>query len=40
MEKMNKRRKNSKKEYACCDEETMTCEACDFEDSIKAKKNE
>ena len=31
---MNKGKKNNK-EYACCDEETQTCESCDFEDSIK-----
>jgi len=34
---MNKGKKNEKK-YACCDEEKMTCDACSFEESIKAEK--
>jgi hypothetical protein len=28
------------KEYACCSEETMTCDACKFEDSIKVEDKE
>jgi hypothetical protein len=37
---MNKGKKNDKKAYACCDEETKTCESCDFEDSIKVDEEE
>ncbi len=34
--KLNKEIKTKNaKQYACCDEETQTCESCDFEDSIK-----
>lgn len=37
--KLNKDIKNKNaKPYACCDEETMTCKSCDFEDSIEALK--
>jgi hypothetical protein len=28
------------KEYACCDEETKTCDACTFDESIKVEENE
>jgi len=31
---MNKGKKKEK-DYACCDEEKMTCEPCSFEESIK-----
>jgi len=34
---MNKGKKSEKKEYACCDESTMTCDACSFEESIKVE---
>lgn len=37
---MNKGKKTEKNKYACCDEETMTCKACDFEDSIKVDEEE
>jgi len=36
---MNKGKK-TKKEYACCDEEKKTCDACTFEDSIKVENEE
>ena len=32
------KKKKSQKEYACCDEEKMTCDECSFEESIKAEK--
>ncbi len=32
-----KKTKKRKKQYACCDEEKMTCESCSFEESIKIK---
>jgi len=36
---MMKKKKISKKEESiCCSEETLTCEPCDFEESIKAGK--
>ncbi len=31
---MNKGKKKEK-DYACCDRAKMTCETCNFEDSIK-----
>jgi hypothetical protein len=38
---MNKGKKKEK-DYACCDENTLTCDACSFEESIKvdAEENE
>lgn len=35
---MIKSRKEKKKEESvCCDEEIMTCEPCDFEESVKVE---
>lgn len=31
------RTKKKKIEYACCDEEKLTCDVCSFEDSIKVE---
>jgi len=31
---------NKKQQYACCDEEKMTCDVCSFEESIKIEQEE
>ncbi len=36
---MNKGKK-SEKRYACCDEETRTCDTCSFEESIKVEQEQ
>jgi hypothetical protein len=36
---MNTGKKNGKN-YACCDEETRTCDTCSFEESIKIEEDE